>query len=329
MYLVMLCKILFPSTANRGSIELRKVHEISGDSSWKNMTSNCLLKLPARWYFGNQEVSVKDLIKKDDPIEVYCGYDSEENLRLEFAGFVSGVKTGYPVEIRCEDYMYLLKKIKVHKSYRSVSLKKLMSDILPSDIILDSADLDLGTFRMENGTVAKVLEKIKASGYGLVAFMRGKTLVIGKAYPLMDKQQMGVPEFGFEKNIKAKNLEFRTADDYKVKVTVISNTIGGDKIEASAGEAGGIEVTRNHFGIKTKKEALKIAQAELQKVKIDGYQGSFDTFGSPYLQHGDAVKITSNEFPENNGGYFIDSIKWMFNASGFTRVAELGSRAIL
>ena len=72
----------------------------------------------------------------------------------------------------------------------------------------------------------------------------------------------------------------------------------------------------------------KIALAELDRLKFDGYAGSFEMFGQPTIQHQHVVKIIDAKFPERSGEYFVKSHGVTFGQSGFRRNIELGTKSL-
>ena len=73
---------------------------------------------------------------------------------------------------------------------------------------------------------------------------------------------------------------------------------------------------------------LNDLQAEVRRIydlyKKEGFDGSFTTFGTPSVQHGQKVKITSSLYNDREGIYYIDSIKKKFSRDGYRQEIELG-----
>lgn len=319
MYLVMVCEILFPKNERRGQILFRNVNAVSIDSSWKNLTDKAEISLPRRFKWADKEV--KDLIQKGDQVIIKLGYDG--TLVEEFSGYVTDLEAGIPVKIYCEDNMYQLKKTPVNKSYGSVKLEALLKDIVPAWVKLDVVDVDLGAFKIEKSTVAKVLEKLKES-YGLYSYFRGDTLYCGKVYQDVEKLEV---KYHFQRNIVSHDLKYKKKEDLRLKVTATSYLNNGKKNEITLGDEDGEERTLSYYGIST--ESLKIlAQQDLDKLKVDGYKGNFITFGFPPVKHGYIANLVDDEYPERAGKHYIDSVKSDFSSSGFRRTIEPGPRAI-
>ncbi len=323
MYLVMVCNIVFPASRDRQQLSINKVKSVSGESSWKNLTDSAKIELPSKIYFKGQSTSIKELLKPGDPVEIYLGYN--QTVHKRFTGFVSFVSPQVPVVIECENLMYKLKRTPANFNVQSDTLPNLLKKICPSDIKIDAANIQLGSFKAIKTNVAKVLEKLKED-YGIVAYFKGDTLIAGKVY-FNNALLEPVGEFDFTKNIKkGHSLVFREADEVKLKVEAISNLRSGKKITVEVGDSDGEERTLNFYNIESESELKTIAEQELSKLKYAGFRGNFNTYGLPYVDHTDIIKLIDPDYPEKNGNYYIDILKWSFDASsGYQNNVELGA----
>jgi hypothetical protein len=154
MTLAMVSKIVFPETSVHDEIVIRKCNSIKIESSWEMLTDTAVIVLP-RNVKDFDKFNVKTIFKKGDPVEIYLGYD--ENLLLEFTGFINEVSADIPIKIKCDDYMYLLKKHSVNVSMKSTKLSDLIKLIVHPGIECDVADINIGTKRFPNMTTAKIL----------------------------------------------------------------------------------------------------------------------------------------------------------------------------
>ena len=82
----------------------------------------------------------------------------------------------------------------------------------------------------------------------------------------------------------------------------------------------------NYYGIQSKAELKKLAEADMLKFKYDGYEGSFKGFGIPFLQHGDKVQLTSTDYPERDGHYLAEGVAVSFGPDGFERTVKLAQQ---
>jgi hypothetical protein len=229
------------------------------------------------------------------------------------------------VEITCEDYMYKLKHTPVNISYQSIRLPQLLENICPTDVSINAIDIDLGSFKAVSTNVAKVLEKLKQQ-YGLVAYFKDKTLFCGKVY-LSNASKSPVALFHFQRNVQSHNLEYREKEEVKYNVEAISNLSSGKKIKVSVGDEDGEKRTLNYYNITSEAELEATATRDMEKLKVEGYRGSIDTFGQPLVEHTDVVKLEDDKYPEKNGNYFADGVKFSFSSSGYQNTIEIGGKA--
>lgn len=132
--------------------------EIKGDKSWtfqkitaceivrdsEALTTTCKLTLPRKVKWKG-ETSIP--IRRGDKISVWLGYD--DNLQLAFSGYVLRIGVKTPVEIFCEDDMFMLKQTPcVKKSYKNVDIQTLLKDQnLPYEIKV-LGEQNVGQFRV-------------------------------------------------------------------------------------------------------------------------------------------------------------------------------------
>ena len=337
MLFVLIARLTFPAAPrpdapDRPAFEVRRVVSVKVESSWRNLTGTATVQLAGRWLFKENKVAVKDWLRRGDPITIELGYD--KHLVPEFAGYITDIKPGAPVTLSCEDEMYRLKRYPVRKSYAGVRLGKLLADICPPGTQIDALDVDLGHFKAANVTVAKVLEKIKEM-YGFVSFFRGGVLYCGKAY----RQQQGSPTrtaFNFQRPglgaVLGDALEYRTADDLKVIVTATSHQLKGKDLKVIVGDVAALDAeprTLQYFNLANEADLRAAALRDVAKLKVEGYKGSFTSYGLPSVQHGELAGLTNSEYPERDGNFYIDATSKTFESGGYRQEITLGSAASL
>ena len=307
MTVAMVSKIVFPARDGRQEIIIRKVNSVTIEDTWENLTNTAIIKLPRNVKDFDRK-NVKSIFKKGDPVLIYLGYD--ENLVLEFDGFVNEVYADIPIEIKCDDYMYLLKKQQVNVSIRSTRLIDLVRAILPAGIEIDVADINIGTKRYPNTTAAKVLEELQ--GINIYSYFKGRILVVGKIYT--DDTAKPVV-FNFNQNIVDHKLQYKNKEDVLIKIKGVSTLPNGRKITAEFGDDKGTEQHLSYYNITLKAEVLKLIKADYEKFKIEGFEGHITAFGVPSVRHGMKAKLISNEYPDRKGLYFIKKVVKTFDDS--------------
>ena len=297
-------------------IDLTFVNEVSINQSWKQLTDTAEIRLPRNLKL--QKDPIKDVIKKDDKVTIELGYDNE--LVTEFTGFVSEIHPDVPIIIKCEDEMRQQKKNPVNMSFKSVTLADLITAIAPG---ITNKYIAMASLRINDATPAQVFTFLRDQ-YGLVTYFVAGRLYSGFAYqnPPNDVQ------VHFQKNVKSsQRLEYRFKDEQKIRVKAISMLPDNKKLEATVGDDDGELRTLTFFNITSEATLKKRAEAELDKLKVDGYRGDVVLFGQPFAQHGDRLELLDDAFPERQDTNFIDKTVTTFGQSGYQRICSLGKSA--
>jgi hypothetical protein len=242
-----------------------------------------------------------------------------------FQGFITQVHATIPCKIDCEDAMWLLKQKTLSKSYRKVMLSDLLKDIIkvvPYEVV---ADWDLGQLRITKATAAKTIEELR-SQYYLKCWFRGGTLYAGLAY-ISKLQKSHILEFGT--HIIDNSLEYRRKADIKIKIKGIVMLPNNKKIEVEAGDSDGDERTVHKYNI-SKDAMIAFCNEEAERLKHDGYRGSFTTFGIPKINHGDIINIYDPKYPtrfDRQNGYLVKKVTTRFGTEGYRQEVELEAKA--
>jgi len=302
-----------------GNKSFKYVNDLTISSTWKTFTDTATIKIPNRFLKGKETIVAgsNNVFKRGDQVKIEIGYFDE--MVTEFSGYVSKIKSGSPFEIDCEDAAFLLKQKTISKSWKSVSLKQLIGDIV--DIPFETVSAELGAFKVTRVNAVQILAELKKT-YGLTSFIRDGKLFVGVPYTGGGKDH----EFDFNKNIISSNLEFVRSDDVKIKVNAISMNPDNTKTEVETGDADGDSRTLTFYNL-TQSELKSAADREIDRLKYSGWRGSFMAFGKPSVQHGDTVTLNDDRFPERNGKYFIEGVEKSFGVNGFRQNIKLGAIA--
>ena len=320
MTLAMVAKITFAKAHGRAEIVVRKPNAVKIDSSWKMLTDTASIILPRNVsYFDKHQI--RDVFKNGDPVLIELGYNG--NYVKEFSGYITRVSAGIPIVIECEDEMYKLKRIPVNISLRKTTLPKLLKQIVPGYEI-NALEIEMGAQRFSNVTVSAVLEYLKQD-YALYSYMKNGVLLVGKIY--QDDSNDDNIELHLEKNVVDNALNYKNEEDVIIKIKAISTLFTGDKIEVTVGDDDGEIRQLSYYGIKLKEELKKLAEADLKKYKVDGYDGSVETFGIPFIKHGDKINLKSDLYPDRSGLYYVEKVQTIFDDSPqYHRTVTLGEK---
>jgi len=325
MVKAMVARITFEASRGRRKFVLKKPTSVTVESSWKMLTDTATITMPRNVYMdgqkGYEKMRIKDILVAGDPVSIDLGYNGQ--YVHEFSGYVTRVSADVPIEIQCEDEMFVLKSIPVNASFQKVSLQKLLETILP-DRDIDALEVNIGTIRFVKTTVAKVLEFLKDE-YSLFSYMKGKQLVVGKVYA--DDIVKNVHRIVLEKDVVSHSLSYRNRDDIKIRIKAVSTLPNGSKLDVTVGDEEGEERQLSYYGIEVKAELEKLALEDLKKYKVDGFDGTADVYGLPLIQHGDIVALTSTQYPERSASYFVERTKVTFDDQPqYRRNVQLGDK---
>lgn len=350
------CYITFTNAKN--FIEFDYCQEFHTEESYETLTNTATIIMPRKFNEYAEKVFTGDspLFKRKDQVKIEAGYNTKRITLFE--GFISKVGINVPVEIQCEDYMFIFKqytftypkkvctlhkiskKGKPLKSTYTISddipLKDLMENIFNQGNYRDLLDgityklvdttINLGQVRFNNITPAKAFEKLK-DDYGLYTYFIGKVLYIGFANNAVDTQTRNIKLE--EVAINYNSLEFQNAEDVLIKVKCISMLKDNTKLEGEFGDEAGELRTYHFYNIKDKDSLIEIAKKRAEALKYTGLKGSLLTFGAPYLRHGDIAKLTSTSAAVKglDGKYLIKAVKRSFGVSiGYRQSLELGAK---
>lgn len=315
------------------------------NESYEHLTDTAKIVVPAKLSMEGLNLfsGTNPVFKRGDKVEIEAGY--YPTLRTVFKGYVKEISSHTPIEIECEDEMYQLKQYTVNypekyslittgKNGRhlkrpkiissNITLQQLMDNIIADDIdfkVID--DIKLGQFRATRATPAMVLDKLRTE-YGLFSYFRDGVLQIGFANNASDTKE---EEFIIEEVvINSDELDYQTKEDVKVKVKAISMMPDNSKIEVEAGDPDGEQKTIHKYNL-SKEDLQKVADKWVAEFKYTGFVGELETFGEPYLRHGDRAKIVSRKHPEKNGVYLVKSVRRRGSVEGgFRQYLTLGAK---
>lgn len=312
---VLSCKITI------GNYVFTHVNEVRIDSSRKDLVDTATIRLPRRY----KSATLTSVIKEGDPVSIELGYD--DKLRSEFTGYVLKIGTKIPVEITCEDQMYLLKRTPAKaKIWTSTTLKDIIHHLV-ANANVEVPSMTLAPYYIKGKlNVAKVLESLKDQ-YGLDVFFRpdGK-LYVGLG--LYEKQsiELGSVNYNMHLNVINNELQFRSADAIRIRLKMISMQTNGKHITYEGGDGDGEVKTIHEYNLKLE-DMKKLIDNRIKMFKTDRCDGQFETFGIPHCQHGMIARVYDQFFSDRKGSYFIDKVETRFGVDGFRRTITLGKKA--
>lgn len=317
-----------------GDRGFKYVTQLNVSSSWDKFTDTGTIIIPTKVKKDGETIFIgaDNVFHKGDAVTIDAGYFPKSE-RI-YTGFVSRIFPDIPLKIMLEDASWVLKQTNVTFALKSCSLKTMLETAMSkakekatgniktalSDIKLEVVDAQLGSFRVTNVNLVQILEELKKT-YALTSFFRDNTLHVGLAYS-------GTPtthRFIFEQTIIENNLEYSKEDDVKIKVKAVSMQPDNTKIEVEVGDEGGEQRTLFKYGL-SKSELTAVANREKDKFKYEGWRGSFKTFLTAVVKHGDIVELINKRLPEWNGSYLVDAVDIEGGTGGEFQTITLGAK---
>ena len=334
MSLILKCEIKI------GKAKFIGVNDIVVTRSIHSIAQKCVIKLPISAVIKNTSgvstpVKVADYIKKDDEVTVTLWYDGFEK-KQEFFGYLKIINRKQPLELECENAVYLLRGKTFKKSFKTVTLKNLLQYItdgtgitLHPTIATEQYQLEIKNFQIPDKDGIWVLEQLRDKYMQTVYFTGDKELFVGLAYT----NQTGSVKYDMAKNIISTNdLKWQEKDDVKIKVRCVywdkkgkhhEIAFGDDKAKKELADSD-VEIRTIHIhDVKDTTQLKQIAQAEAEKYKYSGYKGKFDAFLIPFCLPMMVAKIENKQYPERAGDYYISGVTTTFGTGGARRKVEI------
>lgn len=322
----MCAKIMFPAATNRSrkEISLTCVNKVSIQSSFKDLTDTAEVTLPRNIRFGTKKNdntktnTLNTLLQIGDAIQIYLGYNN--NLIQEFTGYITEISTNFPIVIRCEDPMYLLKRKSVNVSEKNITLENLLNTITSAPKI-HCTSTELGTVRYPQMTATQVLAALRELGF--YTYYNDGQLYSGVRYG--DTISKKPTPIALEKNAIAETLKMKEVPT-DIYIREYSLCAGGVKYEVTLGDSSADTYVFPHVGITSTDTLKTLAEKNKARIMQPGLDGDITLFGTPSLQHSMKVKISSQKYTEKNGTYYIDCVKKDFDQSGYRQTITLGDQ---
>jgi hypothetical protein len=281
------------------------VNKVTVTRSFDKQTQTASVILPRNVQYNKKNIYEGEnaLMRRGDKIKITAAYFPNET--VIFQGYISKINNNVPIELLCEDEMFLLKQvIAPNLTYKTVNLRTFIAKMLENTSTpFKAINAELGQIRLQGASVGKVLQVLRDQ-YGLYSFFVNGVLRVGLAfYPADAKQAV----FLFELMVKdGMNLTYLKKDDVKIQIKgiLIKNNAREEFIYGDA--TGDIRTVFQYGG--TKADLDLKCNSFLEQANYTGYYGSFKTFLEPLVVPGDYAVVDSWKYPERKGKYLIKSV---------------------
>lgn len=310
--------------ATLGKVLLKNISQFDINESILEMSNTAKITI-AKTYSKLDKKSILEYFSVGDPVTIEAGYYREDvfDMQREFTGFIREIESDIPLVIHCDDETYPLRQNCLIKSYREVTLKQVLTYIIPKTMVFECPDVNLGRFHIDNESSFQVLQRIK-NDYGLYSRLQKGVLKVNlrdivNSSDIKDVHTYVInPVTTAGSLVKKNELKFKRKEDYKLLVRATSVLTNGKKISVEVGnkdkEASVLQYT--FPGKYTEKQLRDLASGIYNKRCYNGYTGSITGFGVPHTHAGDALKIEDKVEKEREGKYLIEKVDITYDESG-------------
>lgn len=304
-----------------GHFDLGIIASIDIEENVDNLADTATITLPEA--VMNQVLQIQDKLNRGTEVVIKLGYD--DDLKTEFVGFVQDIVTNdSSLKIVCEDALFLfrvgVKDAEMKPTTMAQIAQSLLNQINPEYKLVCDYDISYEKFVIHQATGFDVLKKLAEETKANIYFnTEKKELHIHPPYV----EKGGDVTYSMQVNIENSSLEYKKAIDKKNEVVVEKTNLNGKVESHTSGTTGGDKITLKVGSVSTA-DLKKIADAELIRRSADAYEGTFDSWGIPFVKPTYSAKIKDEDYPEKDGNYYIVSVTTSVSESGFKRTIKPG-----
>ena len=310
-----------------GDFTFNAVNDIEITKSVEEMGDTAVIKLPTRFKVkqNGEQKFTENAIKVGDPVTITLGYEGKYS-GVEFTGYVKKISPKVPLEIHCEDAIWLLRRKNITKTWAKTTMKEILQEVVKDTPVKLSDSipfvmLDKWIIKNANGT--QVLESLKKDLLMSVFITDDGKLYCGLEQ-LTNIGQTVVYDLNY--NLVENSLEFKSKEDRKIKIKYTYIDAKNKRQSIEVGDPDGEQREYHTSVISDMKKLEEMARAEIKKLKYDGFDGDVTGFLIPYATRGMKAKFIDSEHPNREGNYFIKKVVTTFGTGGARRKVTIGNR---
>lgn len=314
-----------------GQYRFTRAMDVELNKSTDLIAGTALIKMPLTAVLNDEDskttVEIAKAIATGNAVSIQLYYEGYEKHAQTFTGYVKRINYKMPLEVECEDAIYLLRQKTITKSWQSTTLQAVLAEIISGTGITLAGDIPsitLEPFYLNDVNGAFALQKIKDE-YGLTAYIDNDgALYCGLAYT----ENTGTVRYslnGSDSNVvNADELKYHSKDDIRLKIKAIAISGDNTRTEVEVGDNDGQLKTLHFYNIKDAATLKTLAAKELDKLKFDGYEGKITAFLIPHVVPGMKAIITDDRFPDRGGKYFVEEVSTQWGQNGGRNIVKLG-----
>ncbi|MFN4025928.1 MULTISPECIES: late control protein [Flavobacterium] len=318
---------ILESKVEIGSYIFNQVNEIEITKSVEELSDTAVIKLPTRFKVrqNGEQKFTEDAIKVGDKVTITLGYEGKYS-GVEFTGFVKKISPKIPLEIHCEDALWVLRRKNITRSWEKTTMKEILTEVVkdtPVQLADNIPSVNLDKWIIKNANGAQVLESLKKDLL-MTAFINDEGKLYCGLQQLTNVGQTVVYDLNY--NLVENNLEFKSKEERKIKIKYTYIDKENKRKSIEVGDPDGEQRTYHTSVISDTKKLEEMANAEIEKLKYDGFEGDVTSFLIPYATRGMKAKLLDNEHPNREGNYFIKKVVTTFGTGGARRKITIGNK---
>ena len=311
-----------------GQFTFRSISEVEIIKSIEELSDTATIKMPSKFIVrqNGEEKLVENALKVGDKVSIKLGYE-EKYEGVEFTGFVVAIGSKIPLEIKCEDAMWLLRRKNITYAFNDKTpLKTILQKVVENTEIelsdkIPNVDVEKFIIRNANGT--QVLQKLKEH-LALSIYLDSEGKLYAGLEQLNNLHKEAIYDLNY--NLVENNLEYKTAEQKRLRIKYTYMDSKNKKKSVEVGDKDGELRTFHTSIISDEKKMEEMAHAEMQKLKYDGFEGSVKSFLIPFSTNGMTAVIKDKEHPNREGRYFIKKVVTSFGNNGARREISISNK---
>ncbi|MGC1471548.1 MAG: late control protein [Psychroserpens sp.] len=311
-----------------GNYSFKAIHDVEIVKSVDELGDTCVIQLPTRFKVrqNNSSFFTEEAIKVGDAVRVTLAYKDDYEGE-EFVGFVKKIRPTFPLEIHCEDNIWLLRRKNITKAWNDgTTLKEVLQEVVNGTIVTladNIPDIQLDKYIIKNANGAQVLQAIKKN-MSLSVFINDENKLYVGLQQLTNIGEEVIYDLNY--NLVENNLEYKTSDERRIKIRYTYIGKDNEKKQIEVGDPDG-ELRTFHTSVISDESKLKeLAESEISRLKYDGFDGDVTSFLIPYATRGMKAKFLDNIHQNREGSYFITKVVTSFGLNGARRKVNTGGK---
>lgn len=311
-----------------GQFTFRSISEVEIIKSIEELSDTATIKMPSKFIVrqNGEEKLVENALKVGDKVSIKLGYE-EKYEGIEFTGFVVAIGSKIPLEIKCEDAMWLLRRKNITHAFNDKTpLKTILQKVVENTEIELSdkiPDVEVEKFIIRNVNGTQVLQKLKEH-LALSIYLDSEGKLYAGLEQLNNLHKEAIYDLNY--NLVENNLEYKTAEQKRLRIKYTYMDSKNKKKSVEVGDKDGELRTFHTSIISDEKKMEEMAHAEMQKLKYNGFEGSVKSFLIPFSTNGMTAVIKDKEHPNREGKYFIKKVVTSFGNNGARREISISNK---